>query len=140
MTVVASVSPTVTSFVTVPRVSCQTLSVYLPGGTLSSANSPAAPVTAWKGCSITTTHARIRRGRRQRDHGVAEPALRRERQLLGFLVLAAYELIDGDRQLLRLEGTADVLHGALDRRRAGVRGGHEARADHDQGRRPVDLH
>ena len=58
-------SSTVTSRVTVPRVSCQILSVYLPGGTLSRANSPLAPVTAKNGCSATTTQARIQVWRSQ---------------------------------------------------------------------------
>src|SRR2546425_437107 len=65
VTLVTGLSSTVTSRVTVPRVSCQILSVYLPGGTLSRANSPLAPVAAKNGCSATTTQARIQVWRSQ---------------------------------------------------------------------------
>ena len=46
VTVVTASSLTVTSCVTVPRLSCQSWRVYLPGGTLPSTNSPWSFVTA----------------------------------------------------------------------------------------------
>ena len=118
MTTLVSASPTVTSFVTVPRVSCQTLRVYLPGRELAERELAAGAgdgVEGVLGDHDPRAHPRMEVAVDPDDLGLGEgdrngPPLRLRPVEDGIALAVAVDVVEQAIAVQELHGAADRDH------------------------------